>query len=88
MARSHRNSGVSTPPPVSALPDLEAVSIETAATVLGVGEKTVRRWIDEGLLPVVKIGHVLRILVSDLRVFIETHRENGMIGSVDEQAGE
>lgn len=42
-----------------------------AAEILNVSTRTVRRQIDDGLLPTVRIGGSVRIRPEDLRSFIE-----------------
>lgn len=41
--------------------DVEYVSINTAAQLLEVNTKTVRRWISQGKLPARRIGRMIRI---------------------------
>jgi excisionase family DNA binding protein len=43
-----------------------AVSIRDAATIAGVTEKTIRRWIKSGRLPAVKLGGQYRITIAAL----------------------
>ena len=50
-------------------------SIREIADHIKVSDKTVRRWIDQGRLPVHRIGRQLRISQPDLDVFIRTRRE-------------
>lgn len=59
------------------------LGIKEAAAALGVCTKTIRQWIDDGQLPVVKFpsvkypherGKRILILVDDLRAFAERHR--------------
>ena len=50
-------------------------SIREIADHLKVSDKTVRRWIDQGRLPVHRIGRQLRISEPDFDAFIRTHRE-------------
>jgi predicted site-specific integrase-resolvase len=60
------------------------VGIKDAAAALGVCEKTVRQWVDAGVLATVKFpsvkhpgeqGKRILILVDDLKAFAEKHRE-------------
>ena len=46
--------------------DVEYVSINTAAQLLEVSTKTVRRWISQGKLPARRIGRTIRIRRSSL----------------------
>lgn len=59
------------------------VGIKDAAAALGVSTKTIRDWIDAGVLPTVRLpsvkfpnerGKRILILVDDLRAFAERHR--------------
>lgn len=59
------------------------VGVKEAAAALGVCEKTIRRLIDDGVLPTVALpsvrypgerGKRVLILVDDLRAFAERHR--------------
>jgi excisionase family DNA binding protein len=50
------------------------ISTKDAATYLGVNLRTLYRFIDEGELPAYKFGRVIRLLRSDLDVFIEHAR--------------
>lgn len=60
------------------------LGVKEAAVAMGVCTKTIRHWIDDGLLPTVKLpsvkypgehGKRILILVDDLRAFAERHRE-------------
>jgi excisionase family DNA binding protein len=50
------------------------ISTKDAARYLGVNLRTLYRFIDEGELPAYKFGRVIRLLQSDLDVFIERAR--------------
>lgn len=50
------------------------ISTKDSATYLGVNLRTLYRFIDEGELPAYKFGRVIRLLRSDLDVFIEHSR--------------
>ncbi|HWD24369.1 MAG TPA: helix-turn-helix domain-containing protein [Acidimicrobiales bacterium] len=50
------------------------ISTKDAANYLGVNLRTLYRFIDEGGLPAYKFGRVIRLLRSDLDVFIEHAR--------------
>ena len=63
-----------------------AVGVEQAAAMIGVSPVEVRRYIDAGLLPVVKLPSMKRhnepsrrvlIAVDDLRAFVNEHRVAG-----------
>lgn len=47
-------------------PRPELCTVAQVAEILQVHEKTVRRWINEGRLPVVRIGRLVRIPSSAL----------------------
>jgi hypothetical protein len=62
-----------------------AVDVPRAAEMIGANEGDVRRWITDGILPVVRYPSTRRpgepsrrilIAVSDLQAFIERHRES------------
>ena len=48
-----------------------AVTFQEAAELVSVSEKTIRRLVDQGDLPVVKIGRAKRIAVKDLEQMLE-----------------
>ena len=50
-------------------------SIAEVAEQLGVSTRTVRRWIDDGLLVAHKIVGVVRIAEDDLQAFLAAHRD-------------
>lgn len=50
-------------------PDLRTVA--EVAALLRVHEKTVRSWIADGRLPVVRAGRAVRVRSTDLEAFIE-----------------
>lgn len=45
--------------------------IQTIKAELNVGESTVRRWVREGILPVVRLGRRVLIRQEDLRDFVD-----------------
>ncbi|MEJ2378386.1 MAG: helix-turn-helix domain-containing protein, partial [Pseudolabrys sp.] len=49
-------------------------TIAEVSELLGVCTRTVRRWIDDGMLIKHKFGTTVRIAESDLKVFVATHR--------------
>ena len=51
-------------------------SIAEVAEHLNVHCRTVRRWIDKGLLVVHRVGVVVRIADGDLRAFLTAHRDD------------
>jgi excisionase family DNA binding protein len=58
------------PRPVTAL-----LTVRVAAARLEVSEKTVRRLIQSGQLPALRIGHSLRISEDDLRRYLDSCRQ-------------
>jgi excisionase family DNA binding protein len=57
-----------------ASPALRFLTIGDVADCLNVTTRTVRRWIDSGLLRVHRIGRTVRISEADLAAFLATHR--------------
>lgn len=53
--------------PVADRPKPEAVSPERAAELLDVSVETIRRHIQAGKLPALRVGHQYRILLSELK---------------------
>ena len=51
----------------------ECVSLSRAATILGVCVRTVRREIDRGKLLAIRVGRSLRIRMSELRRYMQSH---------------
>ena len=49
-------------------------TVADIAERLDVCERTVRRWIDEGLLRVHRFGRTVRIAEADLAAFLAMHR--------------
>lgn len=47
-----------------------AVDIPEAATLLSVSTKTIRREIDRGRLPALRIGRVWRIRIAELKAYL------------------
>jgi excisionase family DNA binding protein len=56
-----------------------ALPYDEARRLIGVSEKTLRRWITAGELPVVEVGGVRLIRPNDLEEFLDSHktRRNG-----------
>ena len=59
------------PPVVDSL-----LTIEDVARHLACSTRTVRRLLDEGELPVIRLNRLVRILPSDLDRYIRTHRSD------------
>jgi excisionase family DNA binding protein len=53
---------------------LSFYTLKQVAERLQVNQRTVRRWIDQRLLKVHKIGGILRVSDEDLRAFLALHR--------------
>jgi excisionase family DNA binding protein len=51
------------------------LTIETVAARFDVNPRTVRRWIEQGDLTVVRVGSIVRITSDDLDRFIAKHRQ-------------
>lgn len=51
---------------------------EEAAAYLAVSEPTIRQWIWQRRLPVVRLGRAVRLRREDLDAVIKRHREEGV----------
>jgi excisionase family DNA binding protein len=51
-------------------------TIDAVAEAAGVSTRTVRRWIEKRLLPVHRVGRVVRIEEDDLEAFLARHRQS------------
>jgi excisionase family DNA binding protein len=51
------------------------VTVLDVAERLGVSERTIRRWIAAGILPVHRFGRAVRISEIDLAAFLALHRD-------------
>jgi excisionase family DNA binding protein len=51
-------------------------TIEQIANFIEVSTRTVRRWIQEGLLVAHRINGLVRISEADFQAFLATHRDN------------
>ena len=51
------------------------LTLKQVAERLSLHLNTVRKYIDQGMLPVVQIGRILRVDEKDLERFIEDHKE-------------
>ena len=76
VTEAHKKGGTrqrELPPTRNALPKFFTVA--QVAELLTVSGKTVRRWIDRGLLAKHEFGSAVRISEIDLRTFIAMHRK-------------
>jgi excisionase family DNA binding protein len=51
------------------------LSVVAVALLLGVSQKTIRRWIEKEQLPHHRLGGLIRIAEDDLRAFLATRRQ-------------
>jgi len=51
-------------------------TIEQIAECVEVSTRTVRRWIEKGLLVAHRVGGLIRISEADFQGFLATHRDN------------
>jgi len=55
--------------------DMEKLlTVKQAADLLGCSEAGIRKWVYQRRLPVVKVGRLVRVRVTDLEAFIEPGR--------------
>src|SRR5215217_6848907 len=50
------------------------LSLSETARMLGVSERTIHRWIQDGRLPAYKPGHAYRFRMSEIEAFLEERR--------------
>jgi excisionase family DNA binding protein len=60
---------------VSAARVPKLLDVVEVATLLDVSEKTIRRWISAGRLPMHRIGRLVRVSDADLAAFIADARD-------------
>lgn len=61
-------------------PPREYLNIDEAASFIGVSRQTLDKWRMEASGPAVhRVGRRVIYSIEDLRIFMETHRTNGMI---------
>ena len=53
----------------------QLLSIGDVADTLQVSDKTVRRWIERGEMPIHRVGRQIRISAADLATFVRARRE-------------
>ena len=58
---------------------MRVLSVEEAATVLGVAPRTVRRWLQDGQLVGQKIGTIWVVLVPEEHETLDTHRRRAFL---------
>lgn len=57
---------------------MQLLTLRQAAERLQVSMSTIRRRVDEGEIPVVRIGRNIRVRPEDLEEYIETHVVEGL----------
>jgi excisionase family DNA binding protein len=62
---------------LSGADELQSVDAQKAATLLGIGLRTVRRLLANGKLASYRVGRCVRIRMADLRAFQERNRQGG-----------
>ncbi|MBM3122945.1 MAG: helix-turn-helix domain-containing protein [Chloroflexi bacterium] len=63
-------------------PALELFTLTETAIILGVSRRLVSTWIQEGALPVIRLGpgqRLVRVRVADLEAFLGQARAKGMM---------
>ena len=64
---------------LSGIQELQSVDAQGAATVLGLGLRTVRRLIAGGKLAAYRSGRCVRIRLADLRAYQEQNKIGGCV---------
>lgn len=62
-------------------PALQLFTITETAIILGVSRRLVSNWIQEGVLPAIRLGpgqRLVRVTIGDLEAFIEQARQKHM----------
>lgn len=59
--------------------ELQSVDAKGAATLLGVGLRTMRRLISNGKLATYRVGRCVRIRMADLRAYQDRNRQGGSV---------
>ena len=54
----------------------ELIDIATLAGLLGVGQRYVRRMVAERRVPMIKVGHLVRFDLADIREWVEAQRQS------------
>ena len=57
--------------------ELQSVDAQKAATLLGIGLRTVRRLISDGRLASFRVGRCVRIRMADLRAYQDRNKQGG-----------
>jgi excisionase family DNA binding protein len=47
------------------------LTVKEAAELLGVSEAGIRKWVYQRRLPIVKVGRLVRVRVTDLEAFVQ-----------------
>jgi putative molybdopterin biosynthesis protein len=59
--------------------ELQSVNAQKAATLLGVGLRTVRRLLSDGKLASYRVGRCVRIRLEDLRAYQKQNMQGGCV---------
>jgi excisionase family DNA binding protein len=54
----------------------ELIDIATLAGLLGVGQRYVRRMVAERRVPMIKVGHLVRFDLADIREWVAAQRQS------------
>ncbi len=54
----------------------ELIDIATLADLLGVNQRYVRRMVAERRVPMIKVGHLVRFDLADIREWVEAQRQS------------
>jgi excisionase family DNA binding protein len=58
--------------------ELQSIDAQKAATLLGIGLRTVRRLISDGRLASFRVGRCVRIRMADLRAYQDRNKQGGL----------
>jgi len=62
-------------------PQLQMLTLSDVAVILGVSRRLVSSWIQEGVLPAMRLGpgqRLVRVSVADLEAFLAQSRQKGL----------
>lgn len=57
--------------------ELQSIDAKKAATLLGIGLRTVRRLISDGRLASFRVGRCVRVRMADLRAYQDRNKQGG-----------